>query len=96
MAEGVIWGFFAVVIVAIAVLVVTAVRSKERLSDPPDYSVVGDEVRHRVARLLSQRKVVEAVKVVRDDTGWGLKDSRDFVNALRDGRTPPRIGRDKD
>ena len=39
---------------------------------------------------LSRRQVVEAVKIVRDKTGLGLKESKDMVDAYRDGEVPPR------
>ena len=39
---------------------------------------------------LSRGQVVEAVKIVRDKTGLGLKESKDLVDAYRQGGTPPR------
>lgn len=39
---------------------------------------------------LSRGQVVEAVKIVRDKTGLGLKESKDLVDAYRDGEVPPR------
>ena len=39
---------------------------------------------------LSRGQVVEAVKIVRDKTGLGLKESKDMVDAYRDGEVPPR------
>jgi large subunit ribosomal protein L7/L12 len=35
------------------------------------------------ARVLKQAgKVIDAIKLVRDATGWGLKESKDFVDRL--------------
>ena len=39
---------------------------------------------------LSRGQVVQAVKIVRDKTGLGLKESKDMVDAYRDGEVPPR------
>lgn len=39
---------------------------------------------------LSRGQVVQAVKIVRDKTGLGLKESKDLVDAYRDGEVPPR------
>lgn len=39
---------------------------------------------------LSRGQVVEAVKIVRDKTGLGLKESKDMVDTYRDGEVPPR------
>jgi len=32
--------------------------------------------------LLSKRRNIEAIKLVREHTGWGLKESKDFVDGL--------------
>jgi len=45
---------------------------------------LGDQVR----ALLAQNQKVEAVKRVHKTTGWGLKKSKDYVDALADA-TPP-------
>lgn len=34
-----------------------------------------------------QMLLINAIKEVRAITGWGLKDSKDFVESVRDGRT---------
>jgi hypothetical protein len=39
--------------------------------------------------LLSQGQKIEAIKLVRQHTGAGLKDSKDFVEALERGENPP-------
>lgn len=41
-------------------------------------SNVEQEVRH----LLSQRQKIEAIKLVREATGWGLREAKDYVEAL--------------
>ena len=36
----------------------------------------------RVRELLAAGKTIQAVKLVREDTGWGLKEAKDFVDRL--------------
>ena len=47
----------------------------------PDLS---DELEREVRILLAQGRKIEAVKRVREVTNWGLKASKDFVDALQD------------
>ena len=53
-----------------------------------------DMLEHEVRTLLSQRRKVEAVKQVREATGWGLKEAKDYVDAIEAGRTPPMMTAD--
>ncbi|GAA4080776.1 ribosomal protein L7/L12 [Actinomadura miaoliensis] len=46
--------------------------------------------RDRALELIGQGRVIQAIKEVRMDTGLGLKEAKDFVDALKDGRVPPR------
>jgi hypothetical protein len=56
----------------------------------PSTSVVNDSAWQRDVRvLLSQGKKIEAIKFVRQQTGCGLKDSKDFVEAMERGQNPP-------
>ena len=36
-----------------------------------------------VRALLSERKTIAAVRLVRNHTGWGLKESKEFVDSIR-------------
>lgn len=36
----------------------------------------------QVQNLLTQRQQIEAIKLVRQQTNWGLKEARDYVNQL--------------
>jgi ribosomal protein L7/L12 len=36
----------------------------------------------KVTELLKNKRKIEAVKVVRETTGWGLKQSKDAVDSL--------------
>ncbi len=40
------------------------------------------ELEGQVRALVAQGRIVEAVKRVRETTGWGLKQSKDYVDAL--------------
>lgn len=44
---------------------------------------VSPEVISAARNLLSKRRKIEAIKLVREHTGWGLKESKDFVDGLR-------------
>jgi len=43
---------------------------------------VTPEVVTEARALLSRRRKIEAIKLVREHTGWGLKESKDFVDGL--------------
>jgi len=52
------------------------------------------ELEGQVRALIAQGRKVEAVKRVRETTGWGLKESKDYVDALSEvvqevGRNDP-------
>lgn len=42
-----------------------------------------------VRTLLAQGQKIEAIKLVRRQTNCGLKDAKDYVEALAAGQTPP-------
>ncbi len=42
-----------------------------------------------VKTLLEKGRKIEAVKLVREATGWGLKEVKDYVDALESGASPP-------
>ena len=44
-----------------------------------------------VTHLLSRNRKIEAVKEVREHTGWGLKESKDYVDAIQRGEPVPAI-----
>ena len=47
-----------------------------------------DDLIGEVRRLLREGSKVEAVKRVREGTGWGLKEAKDAVDAVEAGRQP--------
>jgi ribosomal L7/L12-like protein len=51
---------------------------------------VGDGIwQNDVRALLAQGQKIDAIKLVRQQTGAGLKDSKDFVEAMERGQSPP-------
>ena len=48
----------------------------------PTASGITPELTAEVRQLLARRQKIEAVKCVREATGWGLKESKDYVDAL--------------
>ena len=36
----------------------------------------------KVKELIKKRRKIEAIKVIREGTGWGLKEAKDAVDAL--------------
>ena len=43
----------------------------------------------QVRGLIAQQQKIEAIKLVRQQTGCGLKDEKDFVEAMERGQSPP-------
>ncbi|MBN2001795.1 MAG: ribosomal protein L7/L12 [Anaerolineae bacterium] len=46
---------------------------------------VPEEVRSTVIEMLNNRRKIEAIKLVREATGWGLKEAKDFVDTIESG-----------
>jgi hypothetical protein len=56
----------------------------------PQLSSAADGLwQQQVRDLIAQQQKIEAIKLVRQQTGAGLKDAKDFVEALERGQTPP-------
>jgi ribosomal protein L7/L12 len=45
--------------------------------------------RARATELVARDAMIQAIKLVREETGLGLKDAKDYCDALRAGRLPP-------
>ncbi len=61
------------------------VDSLEQDSEPEELqseALPGDALKFEARELLAQGKKIQAVKLVREQTGWGLKQSKDFVDSL--------------
>ncbi|WP_083983355.1 ribosomal protein L7/L12 [Actinomadura hibisca] len=63
------------------------------VAPPAPWERVPAAARDRAARLLAQNRKIQAVKEVREATGMGLKEAKDYVDALEAGRVPrpPRL-----
>ncbi|RSN03635.1 serine/threonine protein kinase [Nonomuraea sp. WAC 01424] len=48
--------------------------------------VVGAETRAAAQQLIAKGQLIQAIKLVRERTGLGLKEAKDYCDALRDGR----------
>lgn len=57
---------------------------EQQAGQPPRAGAVpvAPEVVAEARALLARRRKIEAIKLVREDTGWGLKESKDFVDEL--------------
>jgi ribosomal protein L7/L12 len=80
-------------VIAVVVIVVLMLRQRSRdvtvvPSAPqpgvstPQAAPGGDEGDAAVAQLLARGNKIEAIKLVRERTGWGLKEAKDYVEAL--------------
>jgi hypothetical protein len=57
---------------------------------PPPTSTISDSMwQQEVRGLLAQQQKIEAIKLVRQQTGCGLKDAKDYVEAMERGQSPP-------
>ncbi|MEU6431850.1 ribosomal protein L7/L12 [Microbispora sp. NPDC046973] len=50
---------------------------------------VSADLQHRVRELYADNKKIEAIKLVREQTGLGLKEAKDLTEALASGRPLP-------
>lgn len=49
---------------------------------------MSQDLNNQVIKLLQNRQKIEAVKLVKDTLSLGLKESKDYVDALESGQTP--------
>lgn len=59
-----------------------------RSSWPTSAGIVPEGLRDEVLTLLSDKRKIEAVKLVRAHTYWGLKEAKDYVDAIQAGSVP--------
>jgi ribosomal protein L7/L12 len=85
-------GAFLVGVVLIAMLVLWLRRSQDVVVVPPAPSAqLGGDASTEVQMLLAQGKKIEAIKRVRELTGLGLKEAKDYVDALQQESAPPAL-----
>ncbi|NTW01147.1 MAG: 50S ribosomal protein L12 [Oscillochloris sp.] len=51
--------------------------------DPLGEPLAPTELAHAARVLKAQGKAIAAIKLVREQTGWGLKEAKDYVDTLR-------------
>lgn len=57
---------------------------------PPSTATMNDGIwQQQVRDLIAQGQKIEAIKLVRQQTGSGLKDAKAFVEAVERGQAPP-------
>ncbi|GAA3232785.1 ribosomal protein L7/L12 [Actinocorallia longicatena] len=56
---------------------------------PPPPIVLPDHVIAEVRHLLAARKKIQAIKLIREVTGSGLKEAKDLADAMEGGYLPP-------
>ncbi|WP_214410306.1 ribosomal protein L7/L12 [Sphaerisporangium fuscum] len=85
--------FFIGLPVAIIVIVTLARRGStpqpyvSAWQDQPTHPIPGD-LQGQAHALAAQGRKIEAIKLVRQRTGFGLKQAKDYVDALEAGRIP--------
>jgi len=52
------------------------------------HAPVGQDLEQEAKALLLERRTIEAIKRVRERTGMGLKEAKDYVDALERGESP--------
>ncbi|HYM87038.1 MAG TPA: ribosomal protein L7/L12 [Pseudoxanthomonas sp.] len=57
---------------------------------PPMTATIGNTLPLEAMAALSRGQLIEAIKIVREKTGLGLKESKDMVERQRDGSAPER------
>jgi hypothetical protein len=80
-------GFAAALVVATIIRFRRSRRGEGDLSAPPRFPPqMGDlspELRSQILRLKADGRTIEAIKLVRERTGQGLKEAKDIVEAAR-------------
>lgn len=46
---------------------------------------LSDAASEKISRLVREDKIIEAIKTLREETGWGLKESKDVIDAMKRG-----------
>ena len=76
-----------VAVLAIAVVVVRSSRSRDTVAAEPSQPLSND-LNEAARTLLAQGKKIHAIKLVRERSGIGLKEAKDYVDALEAGDMP--------
>jgi ribosomal protein L7/L12 len=90
MAQTILLLLLLVVVVPLAV-VLGGRRRPVELVKPPADPVSRDELHRQVADLLRQRRKIQAVKLVREQTGLGLAEAKAVVDRVEAGQPLPPV-----
>jgi ribosomal protein L7/L12 len=74
--------------VGLALVIFLAAMALRRRPAPPAAPMTGD-LDTRLRTLVAERKKIQAIKEVRVHTGMGLKQAKDYVDALETTGEPP-------
>ena len=58
------------------------VTEADHTAERPSVDIVDDALQQRIAQTLNSSGKIQAVKELKDATGWGLKQSKDFVDGM--------------
>ena len=79
-------GFGAALLLALVIRWRAANRRRQDMTAPPKFAqtqpVLSEELKRKVRLLRAQGRLIEAIKLVREATGLGLKEAKDAVEAL--------------
>ncbi|MFC4564233.1 hypothetical protein ACFO4E_20420 [Nocardiopsis mangrovi] len=82
-----------IAVVAVAIVAGIAggvlIRAGRRSGAPARPRPVTEETLVRARVLIGQRKQIQAIKGIREETGMGLKEAKELADALREGRPLP-------
>lgn len=88
-----VWVLLGLTVLVAFVGAGVAVGKANRPSPPPRFGMtLPADLQERVRVLVEQRRAIEAIKEVRQRTGLSLKDAKELVDAVRDGRLPSGTG----
>lgn len=83
-----LWLSFGILLLIVPLMSWWRVRKKSSLSDVPASPALTSDVLYEIRSLIDSGKKVEAVKRVREATNWGLRESKEYVDALSQGGEP--------
>ena len=58
------------------------VTETDHTAERPSVDIVDDALQQRIVQTLNSSGKIQAVKELKDATGWGLKQSKDFVDGM--------------
>ncbi|REE98647.1 50S ribosomal protein L7/L12 [Thermomonospora umbrina] len=64
-------------------------RAPKDVAERPRILPLSPETYAEVTALIGEGKLIPAIKLVRKETGLGLKEAKDYTEAIRDGRVAP-------